>query len=368
MEWVFPRTNSIKSLIGFSRLMIQHSVLTVAQVSGWHWLKSLSIYINGRIFVESESEKGTEFILHIPMQGDYLSENEKVKIESETIFNDGKINKTENALILSVNGDYEQTGEADSGNKPVVLIVDDSDDVRKYLSSLLENNYTIYEAANGEEGIKEATRSLPDLIISDVMMPSMDGIEFCGRIKSDWQTSDIPVILLTAKASSESKIEGLEIGADDYLTKPFDSRELFTRIKNLLEQRKRLREKYSKEIDSLSKTNGLSDADDEFIKKTLELIEKNLDKTNFGTEQLAQDLFVSRTQLHRKILAITGQAPGEFVRLTKLKHAAKLLIGGKLSVTQIAYEIGFSSPSQFTRAFTKQFNCLPSEYPSKINR
>ena len=322
-----------------------------------------------KIFVESESEKGTEFILHIPMQDDYLSEDEKVKIESEIIFNDGKINKTENAqFILSVNGDYEQTGESDPGNKPVVLIVDDSDDVRKYLSSLLENNYTIYEAANGEEGIKEATRSLPDLVISDVMMPSMDGIEFCRRIKSDWQTSDIPVILLTAKASPESKIEGLETGADDYLTKPFDSKVLFTRIKNLLEQRNRLREKYSKDLDGLTGTNRLSDADDEFIKKTLELIEKNLDKTNFGMEQLAKDLFVSRTQLHRKILAITGQAPGEFVRLTKLKHAAKLLIEGKLSVTQIAYEIGFSSPSQFTRAFTKQFNCLPSEYSSKINR
>ena len=322
-----------------------------------------------KIFVESESERGTEFILHIPMQDDYLSEDEKVKIESRTIFSDTKINKTVNTqFIPSVSENYEQTGMGDSGNKPVVLIVDDSDDVRKYLSRLLENNYTIYEAANGEEGIKEATRSLPDLIISDVMMPSMDGIEFCRRIKSEWQTSDIPVILLTAKASSESKIEGLETGADDYLTKPFDSRELFTRIKNLLEQRNRLREKYSKDIDSLNKTNGLSDADDEFIKKTLELIERNLDKTNFGTEQLAKDLFVSRTQLHRKILAITGQAPGEFVRLTKLKHAAKLLIGGKLSVTQIAYEIGFSSPSQFTRAFTKQFNCLPSEYSSKINR
>ncbi len=322
-----------------------------------------------KIFVESESKKGTEFVLHIPMQGDYLNEDEKVKIESGENFKDREISKTKNAqFIRPVNGDYEQTGTDDSGNKPSVLIVDDSDDVREYLSNLLKNNYTISEAANGEEGIKEAAASLPDLIISDIMMPSMDGIEFCGRIKSEWQTSDIPVILLTAKASSESKIEGLETGADDYLTKPFDSRELFTRIKNLLEQRKRLREKYSKDIDILSKTNGLSDADDEFIKKTLELIEKNLDKTNFGTEQLAKDLFVSRTQLHRKILAITGQAPGEFVRLTKLKHAAKLLIGGKLSVTQIAYEIGFSSPSQFTRAFTKQFNCLPSEYSSKINR
>jgi len=198
-----------------------------------------------------------------------------------------------------------------------------------------------------------------------VMMPSMDGMEFCRRIKSDWQTSDIPVILLTAKASIESRIEGLEIGADDYLTKPFDSRELFTRIKNLLEQRKRLRDKYNKNLDGSTDISKLNEADTEFINKALELIEKNLDKTSFGTEQLAKELFVSRTQLHRKIQAITEQAPGEFIRTIKLKRAARLLLNGKLSVTQVAYEIGFSSPAQFTRAFTKQFNCVPSEFPSR---
>ncbi len=230
---------------------------------------------------------------------------------------------------------------------------------------MLESNYKISEAENGEEGIIAATENMPDLIISDVMMPSMDGIEFCKRIKSEWQTSDIPVILLTAKASAESKIEGLEIGADDYLTKPFDSKELFTRIKNLLEQRKRLRDKYNKDPDAITETGNLNKADQDFLNKFLELIENNLDKTNFGTEQLAKELFVSRTQLHRKILAITGQAPGEFIRIIKLKRAAKLLLDGKLSVTQVAYEIGFSSPAQFTRAFAKQFNCVPSEYPSR---
>jgi len=238
--------------------------------------------------------------------------------------------------------------------------------VRKYLSGLLENDYTISEAADGDEGIKAAAVLLPDLIISDVMMPSMDGMEFCRRIKSDWKTSDIPVILLTAKASFESKIEGLETGADDYLTKPFDSRELFTRIKNLLEQRKRLREKYSKDIDKLKSAAGLNKADDDFIKKAIELTEINIDKTNFNTEQLAVELFISRAQLHRKIQAITGQASGEFIRLIKMKRAAKLLADGELLVTQVAYEIGFASPAQFTRAFRKQFNCLPSEYASRF--
>ncbi len=217
-----------------------------------------------------------------------------------------------------------------------------------------------------EEGYKKLQmKILPAIIISDVMMPSMDGFEFCRQIKSDWHTSDIPIILLTAKASFESKLEGLEIGADDYLTKPFDSRELFVRIKNLLEQRKRIREKYSKYISPLQELNNIDSNDKDFTKRAYDIVEKNLDKTNFSTDQLAKELFLSRSQLHRKMIAITGQAPGEFIRIIKLKHAAEMLLTKKLSVTQIAYEIGFSSPAQFSRAFSKQFNCTPSEYSSK---
>jgi DNA-binding response OmpR family regulator len=261
---------------------------------------------------------------------------------------------------------YEPTNESKSvTDKASVLIVDDSDDVRKYLSNLLENYYTISSASNGEEGIKTATENMPDLIISDIMMPSMDGIEFCRRIKSEWQTSDIPVILLTAKASFDSKLEGLGIGADDYLTKPFQSKELFIRIKNLLEQRKRLREKYSADLNQIPQISEMNDADQEFIHKAHDVIQMNIDKTSFNTENLAKELFLSRSQLHRKMIAITGQAPGEFIRTIKLNEAAKMLLGKKLTVTQVAYEIGFSSPAQFSRAFSKQFNCLPSEYSAR---
>jgi len=317
-----------------------------------------------KISVDSEQGKGTEFKLQIPMWDDYLNEDEKIHTT--------KLSESVELNMIREEKDYQPSTTSKKQNtipetniNPSILIVDDSEDVRIYLSGLLEGNYKISEAENGEEGIIAATENMPDLIISDVMMPSMDGIEFCRRIKSEWQTSDIPVILLTAKASAESKIEGLEIGADDYLTKPFDSKELFTRIKNLLAQRKRLRDKYNKDPGAITETGNLNKADQDFLNKFLELVENNLDKTNFGTEQLAKELFVSRTQLHRKILPITGQAPGEFIRIIKLKKAAKLLLDGKLSVTQVAYEIGFSSPAQFTRAFSKQFNCVPSEYPSR---
>ncbi len=319
-----------------------------------------------KISVNSNAELGTEFTIEIPQRDDYLNETEKIESKSVHIpFNQNLISDNSWQNIHSKINIEKQNGFISSNNKPSILIVDDSEDVRKYLSSLLKDEYLIFEAQNGMDGINSAAEIIPDLIISDVMMPSMDGLEFCRRIKSDWQTSDIPVILLTAKVSSESKIEGLEIGADDYLTKPFVSKELFTRIKNLLEQRKRLRDKYSKNLEPLFEREKLTTADDDFINKALDLIEKNLDKTNFNTEQLSKELFVSRTQLHRKILAITGQAPGEFIRIFKLKHAAKLLIEKRFSVTQIAYEIGFSSPAQFTRAFTKQFNCLPSEFSTK---
>ena len=322
-----------------------------------------------KISVDSEEGKGTEFKIHIPMWDDYLNENKKVYDESTRAVSYPDINKSEPELSIDKTKiKQKELLTENSKNKPQLLIVDDSEDVRKYLSGLLEGDYKISLAENGEEGINVASEINPDLIISDVMMPSMDGMEFCNKIKSNWQTSDIPVILLTAKASTESKLEGLEMGADAYLTKPFDSKELFVRIKNLLDQRKRIRDKYNQNLDTITESNKLNTADSEFINKALEMLEKNIDKTNFGTEQLAKELFVSRTQLHRKIHTITGQAPGEFIRIFKLKRAGQLLLEGKLSVTQVAYEIGFSSPAQFTRAFAKQFDCLPSEFPSHQKR
>ncbi len=314
------------------------------------------------ISVKSEAGKGTEFKLEIPLGEEYLNKEEKIKNAAKY-----EITATKNNETVYTKTETSEHTEFIDPNKPSILIVDDSNDVRKYLKSLLEEKYFIIEAENGINGITTASEKIPDLIISDIMMPSMDGIEFCSKIKSEWQTSDIPVILLTAKASFESKLEGLQIGADDYLIKPFDSRELFTRIENLLEQRKRIKNKYNKNLDTIFRSDKLSAADNEFIKKALEVIDKNIDKQNFGTEQLAKELFMSRTKLHRKILKITAQPPGEFIRIHKLKRAAKLLIEDKFSVTQIAFEIGFSSPAQFTRAFSKQFDCVPSEFKLKNN-
>jgi signal transduction histidine kinase/ligand-binding sensor domain-containing protein/DNA-binding response OmpR family regulator len=328
-------------------------------------VKELVDLHNWNISVASEINKGTEFTLTIPLWDDYLDENQKVK--SDFIVDSGVTQKKARSIEEN---DFQETEGAEeeniSSNKPSILIVEDSSDVRLYLIDLLKSDYELYEAANGKAGINLAKEKMPDLIISDVMMPEMDGIEFCSKIKSDFLTSHIPVIMLTAKASGESKIQGLETGADDYLTKPFNSKELFVRVKNLLEQRKLLREKFSKEENPKPKTVTTNPLDEEFIQKALLLAEENLDNLNFDTESFAKEMFLSRMQLHRKLQAITGQTPGDFIRTFRLKSAAQLLQENRLSVTQIAFAVGYNSPSQFTRAFSKQFNCTPTEYIIKL--
>jgi AraC-like DNA-binding protein len=194
------------------------------------------------------------------------------------------------------------------------------------------------------------------------MMPEMDGFEFCKKIKTEFQTSHIPVILLTARVSDESKYEGLETGADDYLTKPFDSKELFIRIKNLLEQRKRLKEKFGKDLNVKPSLIAQSPVDKEFLERAFSIAEKYLDNPDFDAESFAKELFMSLSQLRRKLKAVTGQAPGEFLRTYKLKRAAQMILEKRLSITQISLEIGFNSPSHFTKAFREQINCLPSDF------
>lgn len=318
------------------------------------------------IDVQSKLGEGTQFYLSIPLSDSYLRASEK---ETETIADQQNAEIEDQRNYIEGHQSVEQEIEQEilekkklADSKPSILIVEDSEDVRSYLAGLLKNDYTINEAVNGEDGIKKSTELLPDLIISDVMMPSMDGFEFCKKIKTDWLTSHIPVILLTAKASSESKIEGLETGADVYLTKPFSSKELLVRIKNLLEQRKNLREKFSKEIKVEPAAIAVTSLDNEFLQKAFDVAEKNISNTEFNSEAFAKEMFVSRSQLHRKLLAITSQAPGEFLRTFRLKRAASLLLEKRLSVTQIAFEVGFSSPSHFSKAFKQQFNCLPKEF------
>lgn len=318
------------------------------------------------ITVESQPGKGTQFYIKIPSGDSHLDENQKATADSELLKTVDGRRSAESLQDVEINVTTDKF-KREQSSRSTILIVEDSEDVRIYLTGLLKSDFNILLAENGEKGLSAALEKLPDLIISDVMMPEMDGMEFCKRIKSDWQTSHIPVILLTAKASFESKIEGLETGADDYLTKPFSYRELFVRIKNLLQQRNNLRERYSKDVKFKPENITPNKADQEFLQKAINIVENNLSNTEFDSEKLASEIFLSRSQLHRKIHSVTGQSTGEFIRTTRLKKAAGLILEKQLSVTQIAFEVGFNSPSHFTKAFKQMFDCLPSEFVNKSN-
>ncbi|MGQ9642496.1 MAG: hybrid sensor histidine kinase/response regulator transcription factor [Ignavibacterium sp.] len=306
----------------------------------------------------SEKMKGTEFLISIPLN-DYLDETQKMKEEAPL----NSIEEISESIIKS--NEVEDANTDDDSGKFTLMIVEDSEDVRYYLSSLLKNQYKLIIAENGLDAINKSLEQLPDLIISDIMMPEMDGLEFCQRIKNDWRTSHIPVILLTARTTIEDKVEGLETGADDYLYKPFNSSELYARIKNLISQRIKLKEKFSKSLELKPEIITDSNADQEFINRAIEVAENNIYNLDFNTDKFAKEMFLSRSQLYRKLNSLTNQSPGEFIRTVKLKKAAKLLIEKKLSITQIALEIGFNSPSHFTKAFKQLFDCLPSEFISK---
>jgi DNA-binding response OmpR family regulator len=246
-----------------------------------------------------------------------------------------------------------------------LLIVEDNADMRNYMRESLESNYKIVEAENGEEGIQQALKHSPDMIISDVMMPKMDGFQFCSKIKMDERTSHIPIILLTAKASGESKIEGLETGADDYLTKPFDTRELLVRIKNLVEQRRKLQEKFRKEFAVSPRDITVTSIDEQLVQRAIDVVENNFSDPNFDTTKMAKEVGVSRMLLNTKLKALTGLPTGEFIRTLRLKRAAQLFRQGYGNVTQVAYDVGFQSLSYFAKAFREQFGQSPSQYSSK---
>lgn len=320
-------------------------------------VKELVLIHQWKISVASKPDEGTTFTISIPLtkeEYDRIISYPKDEYEEE-LSSSEEFNKE---ILISVS----KTNENKCAS---ILFVDDSEDVRTYVSHLLEPHYNLFVCDNAKDAIDIAVNNSPDLIVSDVMMPDFDGIEFCKIIKTDLRTCHIPLILLTARATQDGKIEGLETGADDYIVKPFDSEELMVRIKNLIEQRKLLREKFSKEIyikpDSIA-TNVL---DKEFIIRLTKIVEKNIGDFNFDSDKLAKELSVSRSQLNRKIKAITGIGPGEFIRDLRLRKAAKMILENKFSITQIALEVGFASPAQFTRAFAKKFNCLPSEFKEK---
>ena len=254
-----------------------------------------------------------------------------------------------------------------SNEKPVasLLIIEDNPDVTSYICSFMDHKYRLLTAENGKEGLKKTIEEYPDLIISDVMMPEMDGFELCKKVKTDERISHIPIILLTARADLDSKIDGLEFGADDYVTKPFEAQELQIRARNLIEQRRKLREKFSK-LNYLNPEDiSVSSTDEKLLQRLLGVFESHIDEPDFTTEDFASEVGMSRMNLNRKLHALVNQSTYEFLKTLRLKRAAQLLNKTAGNVSEVAYKVGFTNTSHFAKAFRKLYGQSPSRFINK---
>ncbi|NJC26890.1 two-component regulator propeller domain-containing protein [Neolewinella antarctica] len=251
-----------------------------------------------------------------------------------------------------------------AGERFKVLIVEDNPDIRRYVAGIFEGDYDVCTAQNGKLGLTEARKNYPDVIISDVMMPEMDGLEFCHRIKTDLALSHIPVILLTARAAEPLRIEGLRTGADDYLTKPFIPEELRLRVRNIIQARKQAREKFARVLSLDPQEITITNTDEAFLEAALTAVETHIGDHRFKLEDLASELAVSRSLLFTKVKALTGQTPNNFVKTVRLKRAAQLLESGQLNVSEVADRVGYRDPKYFRKVFKAHFNRVPSEYKS----
>lgn len=314
-------------------------------------VKELVTLLEGSVHLTSDSERGTCFTVELPL---FLEPPFGKAGESCDPAADAAAPAGETAT---------EDKEAPSPGRQQLLVAEDNHDLREYLARELGSSYDVITASNGEVALQLALAQIPDLVISDVMMPVMDGLDLCRRLKTDWRTCHVPVILLTAKVGIENRLTGLEQGADDYLAKPFDARELLARIANLTALRRQLQERFADRVKSLDpEPLPVTSMDDRFLQRCREIIDDHLED-DLSVAAYAREVGLSRGQLHRKLTALTDLGPREFIRSHRLHRAAELLRGRYGNVTEVAYSVGFKSLSHFTRCFREQFGIIPSSYP-----
>lgn len=323
---------------------------------------------HGDIIVKSKKGEGSTFAVYFQLGKSHFTNEEISTVDKEYTRFEKQIfpeisqedADLESQNLAQISDDYE--------NMPLLLIVEDNADVSKFIKSCLVDNYRIMTATNGVEAFEKIYIEQPDLIISDVMMPEMDGLEFTKRLKSDIRTSHIPLILLTALSSHENKIEGLETGADSYIAKPFNKKHLQVRVKQLIESRQQLRKHYQQDvITQFVKENKISQLDSSFLKKCNTIIENHLIDNEYGVELLSVEIGLSRVHVYRKIKHLTGLTVSEFIRNIKLKKAAVMLQESGKTIAEVAYETGFSSPSYFSKCFKDLYNISPTDFVQNNN-
>ena len=317
-------------------------------------VKAFAEMHKGTVSVDTAKGKGTIFTVEIPMkQAGTLAEG----LEKNAIM----ANLKEGAVLSADQETVQVSGEVeDDKDKETILVIDDNQDVRDYVKMLLASQYAVIEASNGQEGLQQAIKYVPDAIICDVMMPVMDGMECCRRLKSEMQTSHIPVMMLTAYTMDEQKIKGYECGADSYILKPFSAQLLRARLRNLIDNRHRLQSFFAD--NAVIKKESVSEVDKGFVEKLRNLIETHLGDSDLRVDDLGEKLGLSRVQLYRKAKALTGYSPNELLRIARLKRAASLLASTDKTIAEITYEVGFSAPSYFAKCYKDYFGESPTDF------
>lgn len=317
-------------------------------------VKDLVESLGGQIWVRSKVNEGSVFTVELPCQLD------QYKTAIEVVKED--VSK-ENRILTSPNidsGEIDKT--SDQSTKEVLLLVEDNEELRRLVREILEEQFQVIEAVDGLDGKEKALQYIPDIILSDVMMPKMDGLEMLACLKNEITTSHIPIILLTAKAEEADIVNGLELQADDYIAKPFNKIELLYRIKNKLNFVKRLQDKYKGVVEPTYQTDTVDSKEDKFLKLIVTTVKENISNSNFGPDELSQSIGLSTSQIFRKLKALTNFSTSIFMRNIRLEEAKILLANQSATVSEIAYETGFSSPSYFAKCFKEYTSLSPSEF------
>ena len=339
----------------FFRGKVEQKEATGGTGIGLALTRELVQIMHGSVLLKSLEGKGSVFIVTFLLGKEHLEEGEYIVKDSES----------SSSVPLHPDPELEsggQFGVLNSDRTTRILLVEDNGELRAFMKESLASEYLVLEAGDGQQGLQRVLSDLPDLVISDVMMPGMDGMELCKRLKQDELTCHIPVILLTAKSTSQDRMDGFRQGADDYISKPFRNDELRVRIRNLLEQRERLKRKYSGMVGMDWDEITVSTLDEKFLKKVIGLISDHLLDPGFNVGRLQEEISISREHLYRKLMAIIGESPSSLIRKLRLKTAASLLLEGKNNITEIALHVGFSNPSHFARSFKQEFGVSPNSY------
>lgn len=355
--------------VGMSSEHVKHIFENFYQVDVHHagsgiglaLVKAFAEMHKGSVQVESRQSVGTTFTIQLPMRQEGELEADLQRNQAMDTLKEGALMEADQESLKTYLPELERT------EKEVVLIIDDNQDVRDYVKMLLDEEYLVIEAANGKEGLKMALKYVPDAIICDVMMPIMNGMECCRHLKSEPQTSHIPVMMLTAYAMDEQKIEGYECGADSYISKPFSAQLLKVRLRNLLENHLRLKNFFT-DGSSTAEKEEISSMEQDFVDKLRSLINNNLRNSKLNIDDLSDEMGFSRVQFYRKTKSLTGYAPNELVRITRLKLSRKLLTTTDKNISEIAYEVGFSSPSYFSKCYKDYFGESPLDIQKKIGK